>query len=404
VKEKYDVLVVGAGPAGSLAAKTAAKEGLSVLLIEKHREIGVPVCCAEGVSRESLAKYIEPDPKFISQAVEGGRLFSPDGTEVVVRWPGVGYILDRKAFDAELARRASQAGAEVRISTQATGMGKTPGGWKVSLTAFPEDGAEGRPEEVEVRVVIGADGVESLVGRWAGIPTEVRMSEVHSCMQYLVEDPSLGEDELVTFYVGRDLVPGGYAWSFPKGKGRANVGLGLVPTMVKDKREKAGDYQKRFVERFYPRAGVLERTMGGVPANNAPQDLVADGVLLVGDAGRLTDSLSGAGIAIALETGALAGEVAAKALRRGETAKKGLYEYERRWRESPSAKDCSNHALVRKIFLKLSDPEMDRVAKLLNKILDGKDPSKVDPMDVAKQVITSDPGLLLLGRHLLSLN
>jgi len=252
--------------------------------------------------------------------------------------------------------------------------------------------------------VIGADGVESLVGRWAGIPTEVRMSEVHSCMQYLVEDPSLGEDELVTFYVGRDLVPGGYAWSFPKGKGRANVGLGLVPTMMKDKREKAGDYQKWFVERFYPRAGVVERTMGGVPANNAPQGLVADGVMLVGDAGRLTDCLSGAGIAIALETGALAGEVAAKALRKGEPTKKGLYEYERRWRESPSAKDCSNHALVRKIFLKLSDPEMDRVAKLLNKILDGKDPSKVDPMDVAKQVITSDPGLLLLGRHLLAVN
>jgi digeranylgeranylglycerophospholipid reductase len=404
VKNTCDVLVVGAGPAGSLAAKTAAQEGFSVLLIEKHREIGVPVCCAEGISRESLAKHIEPDPKFISHAVEGGRLFSPDGTEVVVRWPGVGYVLDRKAFDAELARRASQAGAEVRISTQATGMEKTPGGWKVSLAVFPEGGEEGRPEKVQARVVIGADGVESLVGRWAGIPTEVRMSEVHSCMQYLVEDPSLGEDELVTFYVGRDLVPGGYAWSFPKGKGRANVGLGLAPTMMKDKREKAGDYQKRFVERFYPRAGVLEKTMGGVPANNAPQDLVADGVMLVGDAGRLTDCLSGAGIAIALETGALAGEVAAKALRRGEPTKKGLYEYERRWRESPSAKDCSNHALVRKIFLKLSDPEMDRVAKLLNKILDGKDPSRVDPMDVAKQVITSDPGLLLLGRHLLAAN
>jgi digeranylgeranylglycerophospholipid reductase len=276
-------------------------------------------------------------------------------------------------------------------------MEKQGQGWKVVMTS------QGEPKEVEARVVIGGDGVESLVGRWAGIDTAIRMSEVHSCMQYFIEDPALGEDELVTFYVGRDLVPGGYAWTFPKGKNRANLGLGLGPTMRKDKREKAEDYQKRLLERFYPQANVLAKTMGGVPANNAPQDLVSEGVMLVGDAGRLTDPLSGAGIAIAMESGALAGEVAAKALKRGDASRKGLAEYEKRWRNSATARDSTNHGLIRKIFIKLSDPEMDRVAKLLNKILDGKDPSKLDPMEVARTVVTSDPGLLLLGRHLLAL-
>jgi len=398
VKSQYDILVVGAGPAGSLAAGTAAREGLSVLLIEKHREIGVPVCCAEGVSQEALAKFLEPDPKFIAQEVHGGRLFSPDGTEVVVRWPRVGFILERKQFDQELARQAAEAGAEVQVRTQATGMEKRNGGWKVRMSSF------GEPLEVEAKVVIGADGVESLVGRWAGIDTTVRMSDFHSCAQYLIEDATLGEDELVTFYVGKDLIPGGYAWIFPKGKNRANVGLGLSPTMRKDKSKNAVDYQKRFVSKYYPKAKVLEKTVGGVPANNAPQDLVAEGVLLAGDAARLTDPLSGAGIAIAMESGKLAGKAAAAALKQGDTSRKALGKYERRWRESPSGKDCTNHALIRKIFVKLSDPEMDRVAKLLVRILDGKDPSKVDPMDVAKQVILSDPGLLLLGRHLLALN
>jgi digeranylgeranylglycerophospholipid reductase len=398
VKSRYDVLVIGAGPAGSLAARIASKEGLSVLLIEKHREVGVPVCCAEGISRESLAKFFNPAPKFIAQAVHGGRLFSPDGTEVVIRWPGVGYILERKIFDRELTRQAAEAGAEVLVRTQATGMEKVDGGWKVTMTSF------GDTLETEAGVVIGADGVESLVGRWAGISTEIKMGDFHSCVQYLLEDESLGEDELVTFHVGKDLVPGGYAWVFPKGRNRANVGLGLIPTLMKNKSENTVNYLKRFVEKYYPKANILETTVGGVPANNAPQDLVADGVMLAGDAARLTDSLSGAGIAIAMESGELAGQVAVKALKQGDTSKKAFFEYERRWRESPSGKDCSNHALIRKVFLKLSDSEMNRVAKLLVRILDGKDPSKVDPMDVAKQVILSDPGLLLLGRHLLSVN
>lgn len=398
MEDKYDVLVVGAGPAGSLAARTVAKQGFSVLLVEKHREIGVPVCCAEGISRESLVKFLEPDPKFIAQEVHGGRLFSPDGTMVEIRWPGVGFILERKIFDRELARLASEAGAEVLVRTQAKGMEKVSGGWKVRMTSF------GDPLDAEAKVVIGADGVESLVGRWAGISTEINMNDFHSCVQYFLEDESLGEDELVTFYVGKNLVPGGYAWTFPKGKNRANVGLGLTPTMIRNKSENAVDYLKRLVDKFYPKANILETTVGGVPANNAPQEMVADGVMLIGDAARVTDSLSGAGIAFAMESGELAGQVAVKALKHGDTSKKALFEYERRWRESTSGKDGSNHALIRKVFVKLSDSEMNRVAKLLVRILDGKDPSKVDPMDVAKQVVLSDPGLLLLGRHLLSVN
>ena len=77
---KCDMVVVGAGPAGSMTAKTAADEGLDVVLLEKRQEIGDPVRCAEGVSKAALAKMVEPDPSWIAAEVKGARIYAPDGT------------------------------------------------------------------------------------------------------------------------------------------------------------------------------------------------------------------------------------------------------------------------------------------------------------------------------------
>lgn len=388
--ERYDAVVVGGGPAGAMAAYALAKQGLSVLVLEKHREIGAPLCCAEAVSLRSLRLFMEPEPSWTAARINGASLHTPDGTEVRVPWPEVGVVLERKLFDRYLAQRAAQAGAEILVNAEATGL-VMEGGMAAGVTV--ETG--GTRTTVACRLVIGADGVESLTGAWAGMDTRLGPGQLHSCAQYLVVGIE-GPEDRVRFWVGNRVAPGGYAWVFPKGQGRANVGLGIEGTRAEQ--AKPVELLDRFVREHFPGARAIESMVGGTPALGKGHPMVKGNVLLAGDAARLTDSLSGAGIAVAMASGDLAGRLGGEYLKSGDT--KLLEAYPDKWWAGPW-KDLKFHHRVRDVFLKLSDAEMDRIAKLLVRILDGKDPWRLNPIDVAKTVITSDPGILALARHLL---
>src|SRR5208337_337925 len=114
MKSEYDVIVVGAGPAGSIAARTAAEHGLDVLLIEKRQEIGDPVRCAEGTGKEGLAQFMDLDPRWICAEVTGARIYAPNGMciELSEKLAGkeVGFVLERKIFDRSVAKTAAKAG------------------------------------------------------------------------------------------------------------------------------------------------------------------------------------------------------------------------------------------------------------------------------------------------------
>ena len=389
--QQYDTVVIGAGPAGSLAAETLARSGHSVLLLEKHRESGIPLCCAEAVSLKSLALFCRPDPKWIAAPINGAVLYSPDGTEVVVSWPGVGYVLERKLFDRWLAQRAAEAGAQSLLNAEAVGLIIGENGNFTGVKVL----YRGRIHDVPCRAVIGADGVESAVGAWAGLNTSLKPTELHSCAQYLMSGIA-GPPDMVRFWVGKEIAPGGYLWVFPKGSGLANVGLGILGSMAGQK--KPGEYLDRFSKEHFPQARIIETMAGGTPAMEDGYPMAAKNVLLAGDAARLTDPLSGAGIAIAMASGQMAAHQISEYLLDGK--QKHLEDYPGLW-WSGLWKDIKYHAKVRRAFLKLEDDDMNRIAKFLAQLLKGKDPSKINPIDVAQQVVRSDPGLLLLGRHLL---
>ena len=182
MKDYYDMIVVGAGPGGSFTAKTAAKAGLDVLLIEKRQQIGDPVRCAEGVNKVMLATYIKPDPAWISADVKGSRLFSPDGTMIEMgeelSGAEVGYVLERKVFDRAMAREAANAGVEVMVKTRATGLLMNDG-YVCGISAQHM----GNNYEIKSKIVVGADGIESKVGRWAGIDTSLKTIDMCTCAQ-----------------------------------------------------------------------------------------------------------------------------------------------------------------------------------------------------------------------------
>ncbi|HEX9974822.1 MAG TPA: NAD(P)/FAD-dependent oxidoreductase [bacterium] len=113
MKDYYDIIIVGAGPAGSTAARIAAQQGAKVLLLEKDREIGIPVRCGEAVGEKGLKRVLDPKPEWIANRIEAVRLIAPDGTVVKVHHEDIGFILDRKRFDYDLAMMAAQQGVKV---------------------------------------------------------------------------------------------------------------------------------------------------------------------------------------------------------------------------------------------------------------------------------------------------
>ena len=290
MREEYDVIVVGAGPAGSIAARTAC-DGREVLLIEKRQEIGAPARCAEAVAKEKLSTFLPLQKRWIANEIHRSRVFAPDGTvidlpEEIIR-DNIGVILERKLFDRELARRAALAGAQLMVRTRATGLIADKGAVRgVKLNRLGED------LEIRSKVVIGADGVESQVGRWGGINTTLALKDIESCAQYHMENVDVDETSC-DFYFGSES-PGGFRWIFPKGARTANIGVAVLGSKLNgDKRPI--DYLNEFVLNVFGGGQPLELVMGGAPVSGALPTIIRNGLMLVGDAARHTEPILGGG-------------------------------------------------------------------------------------------------------------
>lgn len=381
-KDKYDLIVVGAGPGGSMAAKTAAEAGLEVLMIEKRQEIGTPVRCAEGVGTKELARYVTLDDRWIACEIEAAKIYAPNGSHLKIASASKsGCILERKIFDRVLAQNAVRAGADVVVKCRASGLlfdnGRIAGVEVVHL---------GEHHSIKSDIVIGADGIESKVGRWGGIDTCLGLEDIVTCAQYLITGIEL-DGFFTEFYLGNEIAPGGYAWVFPKGEQMANVGIGLNSTMMGDLRPI--DYLNRFVKSRFPEGKILEVVLGGVAVCGPIKQTVADGLMLVGDAARQSDPLTGGGIINAMNAGVIAGEVAADAISRGDTSASGLDEYEVRWREE-IGKKLSKMLRTKNVLLKLSDAELNRIAASL----DGEDIEGLSSTEFIIRIIRKNPLIL----------
>ncbi|WOX57644.1 NAD(P)/FAD-dependent oxidoreductase [Methanoculleus receptaculi] len=359
MKSKYDILVIGGGPAGALAAKTAAEAGNSVCLIEKRPAIGTPVRCAEGIGKDLLKEYVKPDPCWISADIERARIIAPNGTTISLEQDKagneVGYVLDRKIFDRELVWQAAEAGADVFVKTRATAPimenGAVRGANVISI---------GTPAEIRADVVIAADGVEARFARRAGLETTVPLREMMSCAQYLMTDIDIDAGS-TDFYLGNAIAPEGYLWIFPKGERTANVGIGISGRRSRDG-SRAKDYLDRFVAKNFPDGKMIEAIVGGVPVCRPLECTVADGLMVVGDAARVVDPITGGGIGNALFTGRLAGQVASDCIAAGDCSKEALMAYDTGWRNSKMGASIERNYRIKEYFVTLDDAKLNTLA------------------------------------------
>jgi digeranylgeranylglycerophospholipid reductase len=248
--------------------------------------------------------------------------------------------------------------------------------------------------EVRSKVVIGADGVESQVGRWGGINTTLNVEDIMSCAQYHMENVDIREETL-EFYLGEKYSPSGYTWIFPKGERAANVGLGVLGSKLTAKRPI--DYLNEFVADKFPDGQPVGLVVGGVPESDVLKTIVSDGLMLVGDAARHTEPMSGAGIMAAIDSGKTAGEVARKAVRENDASARVLRAYETEWNNSPFGKQRKRMYKAKEFVVKRSDEDLNRMVRAVH----GIQPGELTMRGITMRILKKDPKLMLMIRHLL---
>lgn len=398
--ERFDVIVIGAGPAGSTAAAGIASRGYSVLLLEKRSRIGFPVRCAEAIGPASeIERYVELDEKWISSPVDGFLIVSPGGKRFEGRIPGIGYVVDREGFDLSLAEKARERGAEIRTGHQA--MELIRGELGISGVVV-RDLASGSEYRALARIVIGADGIESLSVRWAGIRAGYSPDEVLSCAQQLVRGIDVSSRQ-IEFHLGSATAPGGYAWVFPKSEDSANVGLGINALMAGG--VNASEYLERFLERRCPGAERKRLVVGGTVVARGLEHLSVPGFAAAGEAACQNNPFTGGGILNAIAGGGMAADAAAEALERQGGENEALERYTARWNGSAGR---SNELYFRaaKVFYRLSDRQLDRALDRLSRVPGLIDEKGMDPRKVFRALFLSNPvpavrialSLLLAGK------
>lgn len=384
---KYDLVVVGGRVAGSIAAYHAAKKGLHVLMLEGNPEIGTPVQCAGGVSDSFFRSTgIKPLPDFTCTRINAAAINGPYGASVTTRNPIIrGYIIERKIFDKYLALRAADSGADVLA------------GCRVKDLLFHDESVSGvkfrgpdGTHQVESDIVIAADGIQSGVGRMAGLDTRFRPGELCSCAQYEVAGLDV-DAETMEFYFGSTFAPSGYLWVFPKGDGRANVGVGIRRTRCSD------NGPLHYLNRFIYRTGCsrLEFNAGAVPVAGPIRKTYTDGLLVVGDAAGQVDPLTGGGIHIAAECAMIAADVATEAVESQRTDSGFLSKYESTWHER-IGKNLERSLKFRKVLDGLSDDELDSLIRSF----EGKDLNSISKISPLK-ILRDYPGILKMLKCML---
>jgi digeranylgeranylglycerophospholipid reductase len=369
----FDLIVVGAGPSGSATAYTAAGYGISVLLLEEHPEIGLPVVCAEGISRSTIIPYLEIKPDWVAQNLDGAIIRGPFDDEFVIEYPGCGWVLKRNVFDKTLAKMAEARGALVKTSVRAKRIENNH--------IFVQEA--GREKKYRFKFIVGADGIASRVGKWLGIDTRLGLNDIAVCAEYLIEDIMINP-RYASLIFGHRYAPGGYAWIFPKSDHAANIGLGISPTKTT---KKAKDLLDTWVTREFPQGKIKQRIFGGVPSK-VFTDIVGKNFFLVGDAARLTDPLSGAGITNGIKSGVIAGHNVVLRL-------KGKKHYFLAEIKKSILNEIKFHLKVRNVYWRLTDEEYDKIFQIGKKVFVGRQVDDINIKQLVKEILLLSPKIML---------
>jgi len=348
MNKTFDVLIIGAGPAGGSAALHCAKAGLSVLVIEEHEKIGEPVHCGECLSEYACKNIgLELPKEVISEIVKGIRTIYPNNKKTIV--PENGFVLEKEKFEQWLGEKAKDAGAEIKLGEKVVGVERKNMVWKIKTTKGT----------MESRILIDASGITSFVSTKLGL--NKRFDSVIG-VQYELKD--IKRDGYLDFYIWPKLAPEGYLWMIPKSNGRANVGL------VTHEKNNAKKYLDEFIKEKKWGKKTRVKTFGGlIPISGPLEKTFGEGLMLIGDAAGFTSPMFEGGTHLGLKSGQMAAQIAKEAIRKNDFSEELFSKYNELHRnEFPDYKKILKG---KKAFYNFSEEELNFVAKNLPDTFEG---------------------------------
>ena len=325
--KNFDVIIIGAGTGGCLAAKTLAEAGLKVCMIDRkaESEIGDKVCGdAIGKHHFDNIGIVHPSGEELDQIIEGIKVYSPDmETEVNVQGEGVhGYLINRLLFGQRLVREAKAAGATLIDSMIVTDP-IIKDGYVVGVLV--KDTKTGKTNEMFAKVVVDASGHSAILRKKLpiefGIEKEVNDEDVEICYREIRElKEPISDPGFCKIYLDLERIPGGYYWIFPKSPTTVNVGLGVA--MTKGFPNPKDLYNEVILPMpLFNGSRALTGGGGLVPTRRPISPMVGNGVIIIGDAACQVNPIHGGGIGSSMMGGVKAAEVIITALEKGDVSR-----------------------------------------------------------------------------------
>jgi digeranylgeranylglycerophospholipid reductase len=357
----FDVIIVGAGPAGLSAAYSIAKNNLKVLTVEKSSGIG-------NIIRTSGASFIKDMkensiPENLYHPVRVYKLYSPNHSITSVTRSPEACVLDVRGLYRFLGKKAAKAGASIILNTNVKGVIREGGdivGVKANVT--------GQKHEFNIfsKILIDASGFSCVIGKQVGLVEG--WSRFGVGVEFEAYSRGFKADE-ASLMVGHKFVPGGYAWVFPVDEELLRIGVGINRPLNK---ENPTHYLRNLINK---RLGPLKKVgkivpiefHSGIVPNELPSKTVKDNIMLVGDSAGQVNPLVLEGIRYAMKFGSLAGDIASESIKNGLISEEYLKSYEKTWRKRVEKNFTIAH-LLQSEWIKYSDEEWDKEIQTLENI------------------------------------
>lgn len=355
----YDIVIVGAGPAGSSAAFAAAKSGIRVALLEKEEIVAQTVRTSGVTWMDAISEF--GIPSYCYNPIKNYVFCSPNNEVAIKSDTPRAAVLDVRKTYRWLAEKAQTQGAELFLNTTIIGATKTENRISLNATSSKQE------IKFDAKIVIDASGFQSVVGKSLGLITQWKRFGVGA--EYEVEAENV-DSETWYLMVGQQYSPAGYAWIFPLGKNIVRIGVGV------GKPESTLDPTERLKEIIDKKLGPVARLgkitpiefhYGLIPNEGLSRKTTYDNLILVGDSAGQANPLVLEGIRYAIKYGRVAGKTAVSAILKNDASEKTLRSYEEIWKKEIFAK-INSASKVQSRWLGLSDRQWDQELDIIKEL------------------------------------